>query len=88
MEMPFHEESAMLNVDKIKPDMPVVCGMDANAQFATVDHVEGEEIKLKRDASGKHHYFPTSWVRELVDGKVQVDRAARDVMANWRTGPN
>lgn len=73
--------------EEIRPDMPVVCGMDATAQFATVDHVEGDEIKLKRDASGQHHYIPVSSAAGIVDGKVQVDRAAKDVMASWRTEP-
>lgn len=76
----------MINAHDIKSGMPVVCGMDANAQFGVVDGVEGQEIKLKRDASGKHHYFPLDWAREIVDGKVQVDRAAKDVMASWRSG--
>lgn len=74
----------MVSPDKIQPGMAVVCGMDETAQFGTVDHVEGDEIKLKADRSGKHHYFPIAWARELVDGKVQVDRAAKDVMAAWR----
>ena len=73
---------------EIQPGMPVVCGMDANAQFATVDHMEGNDIKLKRDAAGEHHYIPLSWAKRIVDGKVQVDRAAKDVMAQWRTTPN
>ncbi len=74
-----------MNANEITPDMPVVCGMDANAQFATVDHVEADELKLKRDASGQHHYIPLSWAKRVVDGKVQVDRAATDVMAAWKT---
>jgi hypothetical protein len=74
-----------MTADQIKPDMAVVCGMDANAQFATVDHVDGDQLKLKRDASGQHHYIPLGWAKRLVDGKVQVDRAAKDVMAAWST---
>lgn len=70
---------------EIKPDMPVVCGSDANEQFATVDHMEGNEIKLKRDAEGQHHYIPLSWAKQIVDGKIQVDRPASQVMASWRT---
>jgi hypothetical protein len=74
-----------MNAAEIKPDMPVVCGMDSNAQFGTVDHVEGDQIKLKRDDSGQHHFFPLSWAKRLVGDKVQVDRAAQDVMAAWST---
>ncbi len=72
---------------EIQPGMQVVCGMDANAQFATVDHMEGSDIKLTRDATGEHHYIPLSWAKRMVDGKIQVDRAAQDVMAEWRTSP-
>ena len=72
---------------EIQPGMPVVCGTDDTAQFATVDHMEGNDIKLKRDDAGNHHYIPLSWARRAVDGKIQVDRPAQDVMAQWRTTP-
>jgi hypothetical protein len=73
---------------EIMPGMPVVCGMDENAQFATVDHMEGTDtIKLRRDASGQHHYIPLSSAKRIVDGKIQVDRAAKDIMASWTTEP-
>jgi len=68
--------------------MPVVCGTDDTAQFAVVDHMDGDDIKLKRDASGQHHYIPLDWAKRLVDGKIQVDRPASDVMKAWRTQPN
>ena len=73
---------------EITPGMPVVCGMDEHAQFATVDHMEGADtIKLRRDEAGRHHYIPLSWAKRIVDGKIQVDRAASDVMAAWTTEP-
>lgn len=75
----------MMDRNEIKPGMPVVCGTDDTAQFATVDHLEGDEIKLKRDASGQHHYIPLSSAARIVDGKVQVNRPAHDVTASWRT---
>ncbi|MET0551553.1 MAG: DUF2171 domain-containing protein [Vicinamibacteria bacterium] len=74
-----------MNASEIKPDMPVVCGMDADAQFAVVDRVEGDRIKLKRDESGQHHFIPVSAAKRIVDGKLQVDRSAKDVMAAWTT---
>ena len=73
----------MINVQKIKPDMPVVCSLEG--QFAVVDHLEGRDsIKLKRDKSGKHHFIPISWVT-AVDGKVHVDRPGDQAMKEWRT---
>lgn len=77
-----------MNAAEIQPGMPVVCGTDADAQFATVDHMEGDEIKLRRDAAGEHHYIPLSWAKRTVDGKIQVDRPAKDVMAQWSTTPH
>lgn len=73
---------------EIKPGMPVVCGTDANAQFATVDHLEGNDIKLRRDESGQHHYIPVDWAKREVNGKIQVDRAASEVMKEWSTSPH
>ena len=65
--------------------MPVVCS--ENGQFAVVDHMEGDEfIKLKKDASGRHHYIPLSWVKS-VDEKVHVDRPGEQAMKEWSTSP-
>ena len=73
----------MINVQQIKPDMPVVCSQDG--QFAVVDHLEGKDsIKLKKDKMGKHHFIPVSWVK-AVDGKVHIDRPGDQAMKEWRT---
>ena len=76
----------MINTNTIKPDMPVVCSN--NGQFAAVDHMEGEKsIKLKKDASGQHHYIPTSWVVSTDNGKVRVDRPGDEAMRQWSDEP-
>ena len=72
----------MIDTQQIKPDMPVVCSEDG--QFAVVDHLEGKDIKLKRDKSGKHHFIPVSWVK-TVDQKVHIDRPGNQAMKEWRT---
>lgn len=73
----------MINVDKIKPEMPVVCS--ENGQFAVVDHLDGKDsIKLKRDKTGKHHFIPTNWVT-TVDDKVHIDRPGDQAIKEWRT---
>jgi hypothetical protein len=75
----------MISANQIKPHMPVVCSNDG--QFATVDHMEGKDsIKLAKDASGKHHYIPLSWVT-TVDDKVHVDRPGDQAMREWKTAP-
>ncbi|MGZ5008383.1 MAG: DUF2171 domain-containing protein [Methylobacter sp.] len=78
--------STMINTDTIKPDMPVVCSQ--GGQFATVDHMEGEDtIKLTKDKTGQHHYIPVSWVTSTDDGKVHVDRPGDQAMREWSTNP-
>lgn len=69
----------------IKPHMPVVCSN--NGQFAVVDRLEGRDlIKLTKDASGRHHYIPLSWVTS-VDDKVHIDRPGEQAMRDWSTTP-
>ena len=73
----------MINIQQIKPDMPVVCSEDG--QFAVVDHSEGQDsIKLKKDNTGKHHFIPMSWVT-AVDEQVHIDRPGDQAMKEWRT---
>lgn len=74
----------MVDRDLIKPDMPVVCSNDG--QFAHVDHLEGDSIKLKKDKSGKHHYIPLHWVKS-VDHRVRLDRPGYQAMREWSKTP-
>jgi hypothetical protein len=75
----------MIAETRIRPDMSVVCS--ENGQFAVVDHMEGPDtIKLKKDASGQHHYIPMSWVT-TVDDKVHVDRSGAVAMKQWSLTP-
>ena len=74
--------SSMSN--QIHEHMPVVCS--EGGQFATVDRVEGETIKLTKDNTGQHHYIPMDWV-ERVDRHVHVDRPGDQAMREWSTTP-
>ena len=74
----------MLNPPQIKPRMPVVCSN--KGQFAVVDHVEGNSLKLTKDDGGEHHYIPLDWIT-TVDDKVHVDRPGKEAMASWSTKP-
>jgi hypothetical protein len=76
----------MPNIDtkNIKPGMPVVCSN--GGQFAVVDHMDGEQIKLKKDDSGQHHYIPASWVSN-VDAHVHIDRPGQQAMREWSSSP-
>jgi hypothetical protein len=62
--------------------MPVVCSN--GGQFATVDHVDGDSIKLTKDDKGQHHWIPADWVTR-VDDKVHVDRPGKQAMREWYT---
>jgi hypothetical protein len=73
-----------MNATDIKEHMPVVCS--DNKQFASVDRVEGDEIKLTKDKGGQHHYIPMDWVT-YVDDKVHVDRPGSQAMREWSTEP-
>jgi len=70
----------MENSRNIQPHMPVVCSN--NQQFATVDHLDGDWIKLTRDDQGQHHWIPRSWVTR-VDEHVHVDRPGDQAMREW-----
>lgn len=70
----------MENQSKITEHMPVVCS--ENGQFATVDRIEGDSIKLTKDDEGQHHWIPQSWITN-VDDKVHVDRPGQQAMREW-----
>jgi len=69
---------------QVKEHMPVVCS--DGGQFATVDHMDGDYIKLtKKDSpDGQHHWIPMSWVTR-VDEHVHVDRPGQQAMQEWLT---
>ncbi len=74
----------MVDTSQIKPHMPVVCS--ENGQFAKVDHIQGNSLKLAKDDKGQHHYIPLAWVK-TVDDKVHVDRTGDEAMKQWKTSP-
>lgn len=70
----------MVTTSQIVEHMPVVCS--EGGQFATVDHLDGNSIKLTRDEHGNHHWIPLDWVTH-VDDKVHVDRPGDQAMQDW-----
>jgi len=67
----------------VKERMEVVgcCG----GRVGTVDHVEGNAIKLTRSGSpdGEHHFIPGDWI-EKVDDKVHLSRNSEQAQAGWK----
>jgi hypothetical protein len=72
------------SVAEIKEHMPVYasCG----TRVGTVDHVEGNQIKLTRNDSpdGEHHLIPTSWVAKVHD-HVHLNKDHVEVQSEWET---
>jgi len=71
--------------DGIREQMEVV-GSDGK-QIGTVDHVEGDDLKLSSkgpSAGGKHHLIPVDWVQR-VDQKVHLKKSAVEAIVQWRT---
>jgi hypothetical protein len=75
----------MTDTSKIREHMEVI-GADG-VHVGTVDHIEGDRIKLTRQDSGggrhkgHHHYIPASLIAEVEGDKVRLS-ANSDVVAN------
>ena len=66
-----------MDASQIKEHMDVV-GSD-NQHVGTVDHVEGQRIKLTRKdpaARGEHHYVGLDMVSGIQDGRVRLNCTA------------
>lgn len=74
----------MTDRSAIQEHMEVI-GADGG-HIGTVDHVEGERIKLTRNdpgAAGKHHYLPLSMVEDVDGGKARMSFKAELVTQFW-----
>jgi hypothetical protein len=75
----------MIDSTQIREHMEVI-GSDGR-HVGKVDHLEGTEIELAKfdTASGlKHHCIPLSWVDDVEDDKLRLDRTAEAAKAAWR----
>ena len=74
------------NASDIKEHASVIasCG----TQVGKVDHLEGQDsIKLTRsdDENNEHHLIPLSWVSEIKDDSVVLNKTAENVRKEWTT---
>ena len=55
-------------------------------KVGTVDHVQGDHIKLTRNDSpdGQHHLIPTSWVAKVHD-HIHLNKNHEEVQSQWQT---
>lgn len=75
-----------MNLSSIREHMKVV-GADRQP-VGTVDHVEGDEIKLAKNdpqAQGQHHYIPADWVERVEGDQVRLSKNAREACNSWRS---
>jgi len=76
------EPMSFAKLDEMKPGMEVVtsCG----CRVGTVDHMEGNAIKLTRNDSpdGQHHFIPVNWVAR-VDEHVQLNTDVFETKQGW-----
>jgi hypothetical protein len=73
----------MVATEKIRDHMDVICS--CGGRLGTVDHVEGDAIKLTRndpEAGGRHHWIPLEWV-DHVDHQVHLNRNSMDAERDW-----
>jgi hypothetical protein len=65
----------------IREHMEVIasCG----TKVGVVDRVQGDVIKLTKDASGHHHVIPTNWV-DHVDARVHLNRNHVETERAWQ----
>ncbi len=77
----------MIDTSAIREHMEVV-GSDGQ-HVGTVDHLDGTDrirlTKNDRDAGGKHHYIPTSWVAN-VGTEVRLNKSATEAKGHWFGG--
>lgn len=74
------------NTTDIKEHASVIasCG----TEVGKVDHLEGQDaIKLTRsdDENNEHHVIPLSWVSEVKDEQVILNKNSEDVRNGWNT---
>jgi len=63
-----------------------VVGSDG-AHVGTVDHVRGDQIELTKndkDAGGRHHLIPSSWISAVEGNKVTLSKTADQAKQHWR----
>lgn len=66
----------MVDLSQIKEHADII-GADG-VHVGTVDHLQGDRIKLTKKSSGdgKHHYISTGLVADIEDGTVRLSANA------------
>ncbi|WP_082516218.1 DUF2171 domain-containing protein [Sphingomonas sp. Leaf412] len=73
------------SLDQVKEHAEVV-GSDGS-HVGTVDKVRDDRIlltKTDKDADGRHHSIPSSWLQSVADDKVTLSKTADEAKRRWR----
>ncbi len=73
-----------INLDDIQVHADVIDS--TGHSVGKVDHLEGtDQIKLtKHDATdGKHHLIPVSWVKEVNDKHIVLNKSFEEIRQQW-----
>ena len=76
----------MIDVSKIQEHMPVL-GCDGG-HVGTVDHLDGQRIKLTRTdpgADGVHHFIHVDSIDVVENGAVRLNRTTAQAKDEWGT---
>jgi len=76
----------MIDTDLIREHMPVV-GSDGH-RVGTVDHLDGQRIKLTRTdpaVHGVHHFIHVDSIDAIESGEVRLNRTAAQAQDEWGT---
>lgn len=70
----------MTDLSQIKEHAEVI-GADG-VHVGTVDHVDGDRLKLTKtdSADHHHHYVPAGLIAEIEDGKVRLSATAANAL--------
>ena len=69
-----------LNPARIQRNMAVFSSH--GEQLGAIDHIEGGNLELVRDAVGQHHFIPLRWI-DRVEDAVYLTRTGEDVRRLW-----
>lgn len=75
----------MVDHAQVKEHAPVVSS--DGKHVGTVDHVEGEQIKLTRNdeaAGGQHHIIPFAWVGAVEGDEVILTKTFNEALRDWQ----
>lgn len=75
-----------MELSSIKPDLMVhakapgsMMGVQG-AHIGSVDHLDGDFIKLKKSDSddGQHHWIPVDWVEDVDDNAIYISKSPEE----------